>query len=492
MALHVLGWWMATSLYASQFWVMEKLHTGLEVGGMLLALIVAYWVYALGQTNLGPKYGVRISAALIAMAILDGFHAFSEIGHLFVWFHSAAILVGGLLFASVWLPFEIERRLGLKTLGVISLLIIGIGLGSQLYRDAIPEMVINGHFTALAVNINLVGGILLLIASVRFILTYRATKNVDDLLFFLHTALFGMAALMFEKSHLWDFSWWTWHVLRFVAFLVAFWFVFVSQQRLFDNLKSSEQKLKNFNDELKQGIASQTKILKDKNELLEQYTSLVSHDLKEPLRSIVSLSSILEDKYATSLDDKGKQIISYISESAARMDKLVTELTIQGKIGMNEPPKLLDAAKMVKEVLVDLNQMISESKAEIEVENLPQLTAYDLELRLLFQNLINNAIKYQPKGHIPKVEIACEEFDAYYKFSIRDNGIGINATKQLKVFELFTRLHGKGQYEGLGIGLSHCKRVVELHEGNIWVVSVEGRGSVFYFTLSKKVADHIG
>lgn len=478
-------------MYTSEFWVLEKLHTGLEIGGMLLALIVAYWVYTLGQTNLGPKYGIRISAGLISMAILDGFHAFSDVGNSFVWFHSLAMLVGGIFFVLIWLPFEIERRFGPKTLGAVTLIVLMIGVWSQIYKSHLPEMVVNGRFTSLAIRMNIIGGALLLITSIRFVVTYRQTRNIDDLLFFLHTALFGLAALMFEKSNLWDFSWWTWHVLRFFAFLVAFLFVFVSQQRLFENLRNSEQKLKSFNDDLKQGIASQTKVLKDKNELLEQYTSLVSHDLKEPLRSIVSLTSILDDKYTLVLDDKGRQIVTYIGESAARMDKLVTELTVQGKIGMNAPPRLMETAKIVDEVLVDLNQMISDTNATINIGDLPALTGYTLELRLLFQNLVNNAIKYQPKNQQPKIDIACKEFKDYYMFSVSDNGIGIDENKQVKIFELFTRLHGKGLYEGLGIGLSHCKRVVELHEGNIWVESQINQGSTFYFTISKNVSLHL-
>lgn len=485
--LHVIGWWMATSFYEEQFWVMKTLHTAIEVVGSSLAIIVAYWIYTLSKAGIGPLYAVRIAGALILMAFFDAFHALTEVGNLFVWFHSLATFLGGLLFLSVWLPVRLDKKLNYKFLVGVVIIAITIGGLSYYFMDSIPKMVEEGRFTITSILLNLLGGIFLLMSSIRFILTYVKTRNTDDLLFFLHCALFGLAALMFEQSEVWDFSWWAWHVLRFLAFVVAFWFVFISQDKVFKSLKASEQKLKSYNEDLQRGIASQTKSLKDKNDLLEQYTSLVSHDLKEPVRSIASLTQILEDKYTEDIDAKGKQIITYIKDSAWRMEELVNQLQIQGKIGYNSSPENVDVNEIFNTIKNDLHQFISENKAILNIKEMPVFVAYPLELRLLFQNMVSNAIKYGKEEVVPEVTVSCQEKETHYLFKVKDNGIGIEVKNQEKIFELFSRLHGRGRYEGLGIGLAQSKRVVELHAGEIWVDSELGKGSTFSFTIAKDI-----
>ncbi|MDX1445399.1 sensor histidine kinase [Lishizhenia sp.] len=489
--LHIIGWWLATSFYEDKFWVMETVHTAIEVAGSSLAIIVAYWIYTLSKAGIGPLYAARIAGALILMAMFDSFHALTEVGNLFVWFHSLATFLGGLLFLSIWLPLRIDQKLNYKFLIIVMLAACVIGGLSYYYVDAIPLMVEEGKFTITSILLNLLGGIFLLLSSVRFILTYSKTRNTDDLLFFLHCALFGMAALMFEQSEVWDFSWWTWHVLRFLAFVVAFWFVFLSQDKIFKSLKKSEQKLKTYNEDLQRGISSQTKSLKDKNDLLEQYTSLVSHDLKEPIRSVVSLTQIFEDKYSEGLDDRGKQIITYIKDSAKRMDELVNQLQIQGKIGYNSPPETVDVNELFRVIKRDLHQYIKDNKAKLNIGKMPVFTAYPLELRLLLQNMVSNAIKYSKENEHPVINVSCEDQGDYYLFKIADNGIGIEEKNQQKIFELFSRLHGRGRYEGLGIGLAQSKRVVELHAGEIWVESELGKGSTFSFTIAKDISSHL-
>lgn len=232
-------------------------------------------------------------------------------------------------------------------------------------------------------------------------------------------------------------------------------------------------------------LAKQNQILKSQNKELEQFTYITSHDLQEPLRTLVSFTELLEKEFAGKLEGNGDIYIDFISQSSRRMQELVKGLLDYSRIGREKQLVEVDCNQIVKDVLSDMAITLAESKAKISVGNLPKLKGYSTELRQLFQNLISNAVKFRKKDVIPEVKIAVQEEKENWLFSIQDNSIGIDEKNMHKLFVIFKRLNNRDEYEGTGIGLAHCKKIVELHGGTIWAESKLGEGSTFKFTIQK-------
>lgn len=223
--------------------------------------------------------------------------------------------------------------------------------------------------------------------------------------------------------------------------------------------------------------------MKHKNEELEQFTYIASHDLQEPLRSIISFTSLIEDEFTGNEDTELLTYNNYIKMAAKRMETLVRGLLDYSRLGKERTLVDVNCNSLLADVLIDMNLYIKEHNAQITFDELPTVKAYSLELRLLFQNLIGNAIKFSKKEETPVLHIAAQiEGDAWI-FSVTDNGIGIEENHLEQIFVIFKRLHNRLDYEGTGIGLSHCKKIIHLHGGKIWVESVFGQGSTFKFTL---------
>lgn len=222
-----------------------------------------------------------------------------------------------------------------------------------------------------------------------------------------------------------------------------------------------------------------------KNKQLEELTYITSHDLQEPIRAINTLTKYLVNNNKNKFDTRTSQSLQFLEESSDRMSELVKGLMDYAKIGRIAEPELVDCNEIVNNVLKDLSLTIEDLSASFEIGHLPVLTAHKTEIRLLFQNLISNSLKFRKKQEKPKIEISvCADNDAY-KFSVKDNGIGFEAKNINRIFQMFQRLHKREEYGGTGIGLAHCKRIVELHKGEIWAESIFGKGSTFYFTLQK-------
>ncbi len=221
-------------------------------------------------------------------------------------------------------------------------------------------------------------------------------------------------------------------------------------------------------------------VLQSQNKEMEQFVYIASHDLKEPLRTISSLTGLLGKKYSGHVDAEGDQLIKYIVEASLRMQNLIKDLLDFSAIGINTQISTIDCNLLLEGVKRDMHA----TNATITVHQLPVIKGYEIELRLLFQNLISNGIKFQKKGKSPIIDISAEREGNYWKFAIKDNGIGIEPEYQDKIFMLFKRLHSRDEYEGTGIGLAHCKKIVEIHKGNIWVESKPGIGTTFYFTIA--------
>ncbi|KXX67049.1 ATP-binding protein [Flammeovirga sp. SJP92] len=225
-----------------------------------------------------------------------------------------------------------------------------------------------------------------------------------------------------------------------------------------------------------------------KNYELEQMGYVTSHDLSEPLNTIQSFSMLLQEELqndesnATSI-----KYLDYIETATKRMKVLLKGMIDYNIIGKQLELDKVDTKTIVDGVLENLAGTIMNEKAEIIVNDLPTVKGYESELKVLFQNLISNAIKYKHPERTPKVEVVCIEEPQKWKFEVSDNGIGIDEQYYEKVFHVFQRLHKKNEFDGSGIGLSICKKVIDLHEGQIWVEKNNPEGTKFCFTLCKKL-----
>jgi signal transduction histidine kinase/ligand-binding sensor domain-containing protein len=229
------------------------------------------------------------------------------------------------------------------------------------------------------------------------------------------------------------------------------------------------------------------KKLESKNKELEQFAYVASHDLQEPLRTISSFAGILQQQYKGKLDERSDNYINFIMGGTDRLKVLINDLLEYSRIGKKNESSMVDCNRLVGEVVGDLQIAIREAGAEVIWKDLPAVKAYPTEMKQIFQNLITNAIKFRKKGVVPQVTIGCARENGHWKFSVRDNGIGIDPKHTDRIFVIFQRLHTRNEYEGSGIGLSNCKKIAELHGGNIWVESKPGEGSNFLFTIKEQL-----
>ena len=223
------------------------------------------------------------------------------------------------------------------------------------------------------------------------------------------------------------------------------------------------------------------------NKQLEQFVYIASHDLQEPLRTLSNYVNLFRDDYKENLGESSSKYLEVISNSTERMRLLITDLLEYARVGEEHRLTVINCNELLNEVEHDLEASIYESNTTINTDNLPVITANYSELKSLFQNLISNAIKFKKANEPPVIHITALENDEYWTFEIRDNGIGMENQYLDRIFSIFQRLHSKKQYAGTGIGLAHCKKIVELHRGRIWVNSEFGKGSNFYFTIAKNL-----
>lgn len=230
-------------------------------------------------------------------------------------------------------------------------------------------------------------------------------------------------------------------------------------------------------------LARQAAELARSNQELEQFAYVASHDLREPLRKVASFAQLLTDRYRGRLDAQADKFIGYIIDGAVRMQALIEDLLAYSRVGRGDLQKEeTDCNLLLQDVLSDLEQAIRDAHAQITSEPLPILRIHRIQMGQLLQNLISNAIKFHGPEP-PQVHLSTERNGSHWRFSVRDNGIGIDPGSAERVFGMFQRLHTRAEYPGTGIGLAVCKKIVELHGGRIWLESAVGRGTTFYFTI---------
>jgi signal transduction histidine kinase len=243
---------------------------------------------------------------------------------------------------------------------------------------------------------------------------------------------------------------------------------------------------KRLTEERKQAVtalAKKAEALEISNQELEQFAYVASHDLQEPLRMVASYTQLLAERYKGQLDEQAEKYIGYAVEGATRMQALIRDLLAFSRAGRpGTEMENTDCNLVVEGALKNLQAAVHESGAMVTHGELPTVWGNAAQLQQLFQNLIGNAIKFR-RAEAPLVQIAVEQRGYEWWFTLRDNGIGIAAEYASEVFIIFKRLHTRTEYTGNGIGLSICKKIVELHGGKIWLEAHEGPGTTFKFTL---------
>jgi signal transduction histidine kinase len=253
--------------------------------------------------------------------------------------------------------------------------------------------------------------------------------------------------------------------------------------RAHEQTDQAREDLRILNAELEDRVRLRTEELTRSNAELEQFAYIASHDLQEPLRSVVTYAQLLERRFESVLDADGKEFLGYIEDGGRRMSRLVQDLLSYSRVLHEESERLdVDCASIIVDVLKDLRLEIAEAGAQVDIGNLPRISGNRTQIQQVFHNLIGNALKYRTPGMPALVHVGAELLNDRWRFRVSDNGIGIAPEYHERVFGLFKRLH-RDRYPGTGLGLAMCRRAIEAHGGRIWVESSPGAGATFWFDL---------
>lgn len=265
----------------------------------------------------------------------------------------------------------------------------------------------------------------------------------------------------------------------------------ITHRRVVDAIVKDITSRKLAEERLETLVRQRTAELQRSNQELEQFAYAASHDLQEPLRKILAFGDRLETHCAAALDEQGRDYLARLTSATQRMQNFINDLLEYSRVTTRGRPfETVDLTEVMREALSDLDMRIQESNAEVQVGELPRLDADRLQLRQLFQNLLSNALKFHREKEPPRVEItgACveEEGRPFVRVTITDHGIGFEDRFSERIFGIFQRLHAREEYEGTGIGLALCRRIVQRHGGRIEARGRPGEGAVFAVLLPQK------
>jgi PAS domain S-box-containing protein len=251
-----------------------------------------------------------------------------------------------------------------------------------------------------------------------------------------------------------------------------------------DSIRKAEDQLRNYSKDLEQRVILRTEQLEAANKELEAFSYSVSHDLRAPLRSVHGFTKILLEDYEPILDDEGKRICQIISSSATQMGKLIDDLLSFSRIGRtNMNPSMLDMRSLAKAAYEEISSSDQKLRTKLKLGKLHKVFGDANLLRIIWNNLISNAIKYSSKEKISEIGIKSQiKYDSIV-YSIKDNGVGFDMDYKHKLFGVFQRLHSEAEFEGNGVGLAIVQRIILKHGGKVWAEGEVGKGATFYFSL---------
>lgn len=233
-------------------------------------------------------------------------------------------------------------------------------------------------------------------------------------------------------------------------------------------------------------------VLSQSNEELERFAYICSHDMQEPVRMMNAFASLLAESSEQTLDDGGKRYLNFILDNARRMQKMISDILTFSRVGREDIIlEAVDCEAILIEILAEFEDVIQQHGAQVAYGPLPTVRTSSTLVRILFQNLIGNALKFQVRGQPPVISIGASRLGGAWRIAVSDNGIGIDEKFRTRIFTIFQRLHRKEDYPGTGIGLSTCRKFIQLCGGDIDFSSAPGEGCTFYFTLpSEEVRSH--
>lgn len=417
--------------------------------------------------------GLAISSAV--------FFSQGILGYKFLYKASGAIAVTGVVVSLFFFRAGKQNIAGhLMVLSVITMVIM-----QNVFQD------INNHDPAIRYRIYMNGASLI---GVYFLIIsfFRNTRII-----YLYGALFELTLLThtivihYNLQHIPGMTAWVWQHFAMVAagmVVIAFvstWLLGYMNTIIQQNMEYS-RRIELQNGELELMVEDRTRDLQNSNQSLREFAHIVSHDLKEPLRTISGFVTLIKKELAKiGVDDADiDDYMRHVSRGTRQMENLISDILDYSKLNIEKSPKepvaMDDVLSEVKSLLAKL---IYESEAKIHVVNMENVTGDRRLLIQLFQNLVTNAIKYAHEDRTPVITIGCSVQDSKVCYYVKDNGMGINEKYFDTIFHAFKRLHSRVNYDGTGIGLAICKKIVDAHRGRIWVDSNEGEGTTFFFTL---------
>jgi len=382
-------------------------------------------------------------------------------------------------FSLLFAPLFLGRKLRVNVVILGHVVVLLVSLVSIFYWNIFPDCFVEGVGLTPFKKISEYIICLILAASILLLLRKRGEFDTEvlQLLIASITTTIGSELIFTSYVHAYGFPNLMGHFFKIISFYLIYRALIRTglvrpYDLLFRNLRQSEESL-----------AQQAQELARSNAELQQFAYVASHDLQEPLRMVSSYLQLLARRYRGKLDDDADDFIAYAVDGAERMRSLINDLLAYSRVSTHGRDfELVDCEVVFENAFANLQVAIEESGAVVTHDPLPTVMADDVQLVQLFQNLIGNAIKFRGKEAI-RIHTSAERGENEWIFSVRDNGIGIDAEYAERIFEIFQRLHSGQEYPGTGIGLAICRKIVERHGGSIWVHSESGNGSTFQFTI---------
>jgi signal transduction histidine kinase len=473
LSLHVIG----NILWKDLRLISEPLHSTAEAIGASIAIFMAI-VLLWGKKDMYEGKLFPMAMGFLVMGILDGFHAASEPDKGFVLLRSVSGLAGSFCFSLVWMPgLTSKKGRDWKSLipWIVACCFVLFGTWTIFARWTFPVMLQGGRFTTPAIAINLIAGVLFAVSAVRFVVDYYRSGSLELFLFASMAILFSISQISFPYSAPWDITWWLWHALRLMAYVIVLGFAVFERKRAEDAIKKLNQDLQTRAAELEASYRD-----------MESFSYSASHDLRSPLIKIHTASRILLRDYAGRL--KGdSQLLNTIEENAKKMERLINDLLAFSRISTKEIQKSeIDMTALTKEVFEEFKSTIGNRHVQLQMKDLPPAHCDESMIRQVFANLLSNAIKYTKPKEVAIIEVGGIREENENIYHVKDNGVGFNMENADKLFNIFQRLHSQEEFEGTGIGLVIVKRIVEKHGGRVWAEGRPKEGAKFCFTLPVK------